>query len=434
MVPPSQSEGVAQPDPDTPRAGKRKGDPQHAEVSASGVAGAPRAHDQDDDIAIGHLPPMGLLLARPLLLIISGVVGLILGAALSGGSGYKAETVLEFSSAGTDSVFVKQTGQTLARTAVARNIVEAAQAARGQEGGDLARRVSAEWSADTSLVAITVTATTDSAAVADANAIAKAVVDTTEATIAAQLKSARDESNSVLKDEQLDVADAEAARRAQLGSALAARQDAIASQSGDLFVADAAVEASPAGLTRSMGAAVGLVAGLLLGGLASLLLGLRGLRAHSARGLRQLLPQADISTPAQAAQLAGRAIDSGTTAIAVVYTDDARRQGVALAGNITGLLRAHGKDVIEVGPFDGEQTSDELRVLQHRFRENLRESVGTDMVVFVVGSGSESSSLLEGQSNLRALVVMRRGRTPISSALRAVAAYGRADPTIVLAR
>ena len=404
------------------------------QVAAHAATVTDTAQRDVDSLSAGRLPPMGVLLARPILLLVCALVGALFGFALSGNGGYQAQAVLEFNAPGTDSVLVKQTGQTLARTAVSADVIQSAQKDRGEDGGDLADRASAEWASDTKLVTVTVTAATPDAAVADANAVAQTVVSLAESSIRARLAAVADESDRVLNSQQLSSAGAEAARQSQLGSSLASRQDAIAAQSGDLSIADPATVGTAAGLSKSMGAAVGLVAGLLLGGLVSLLLGLRGLRVYSERTLRAMLPGVELSSPSQAAQLAGEAIESGRNSVAVIFAKEAADQAIALAEDITAFLRAHGKSVTFVGPIDPADRRVALDVLRHDIRDDVRGHFDADMLVLVVPAESDAAALLQGQSNLRALVVIRRRSTLIASALRVMESFGRAEPVLVLAR
>jgi hypothetical protein len=377
---------------------------------------------------------MGLLLARPVLLVVSAIIGAGLGFVVSGNGGYQAQAVLQFNADSTDSVLVKQTGQTLARTAVAMDVVDAAEVSLGTGETDLNGRVTAEWTSDTKLVVVTVKADSEAAAIADANAVAGAVVDTTEAGIRAQLAAAGVESNKILNSQQLDSTEAEAARRSQIGNALASRQDAIASQAGDLSVIDPASTASSAGLTKPLGAAIGLTVGLLLAGLASLLLGVRGLYARSPRTLHQLVPDVDLRSPAQAAQIAGQFTESGKDALTVVATEGAADQALLLAKDVADFLRAHNKTVALVGPVDPDDRTATFGILRHHVRDDVRREVGSDVLVVVVSADSDASALLEGQSNHQALIVIRRKRTRMSAVLRALKAYGRATPVLVLAR
>ena len=404
---------------------------QHVPVAApTGESKASKV----DAIDIGRLPATGLLLARPLLLLICALLGAGIGYVLTGNGGYSAQAVVEFTPPGTDSLLVKQTGQTLARNAVASDVLQAAESGNLGASDDLSGRVTAEWQMDTKLVTITVTAPSAEVAIADANAIAQTMVQISETSISSRLEQARDQSNEVLNSEQLDSPDAESARKAQLGSSLGSRQDAIASQSGELTVADSASDAAVAGLSKPIGAAIGLVAGLLLGGLLSLLLGVRGLRARSARELAHLVPDAALSSSAHAAQLAGQIIESGRSTVAVIATRGVSDQGVALARDVSDYLRAHGRTIAEVGPIKKGDKTSAINLLRRDARSDVAGRVGADMIVAVVDEGSEASALLEGQSDLCALIVVRRRHTPIASALRVMKSYSHADPVLVLAR
>ena len=75
----------------------------------------------------GALPPFGLVVARPLLLLVCALLGAITGFLASGNAGYQAQAMLQFSTQSLDSVVVKQTGQTLARRVLAADIVSAAE-------------------------------------------------------------------------------------------------------------------------------------------------------------------------------------------------------------------------------------------------------------------------------------------------------------------
>ncbi len=385
-----------------------------------------------DTVAAGALAPLGTILARPGLIVGGALLGMIVGAGVTGSGGYSSEAVVQFTNVGNDSLLVKQIGQTIERQATAQSVIDTAATARGEDAQDLLGRVSATWKPDTQLVAISVKATTPKAASADADAVAKAMVAESESSIAGRLSQARQESNRLLNAERLSSADAESARRAQLGSALATRQDAIASESGNLVVADRAGAATPTGLTRPMGAAIGFVAGTLLAGLLSLLLGVRGIRA-SDRTVRHLVPGGEINSPAQVPQLAGRIVESGSTCVAVVAAPGARAAALSLTDELGHFLRAHGRTVflIDSAELDRRQVLD---LLGHRTRADIGGRLQVDMLVAMVDADSEGCALLEGQSDLRAIVVVRRRHTRVESAMRILRAFGRAEPAVVLAR
>lgn len=403
-----------------------------AEDTRSPNPGSRRA--RRDTPFVGHLPPASLLIARPLLLLVAALLGGCVGLLLTGGQNYQSVNTLQFTVESSDSLVTKQTGQTLARTAQSSGVVSAAATARGEDPSELAKRISAEWVTDSRLITITATAPTDQQAIDDANAVATALVQQTEADIAARLQAAAAQSNQILTGEQLSSPDAEEARKVQVGVALGSRQDTIASETGAVTVADPASEANAAGLSRGMGVVIGAVAGLILGGLASLLLGSRGLRVRDERAVKTLLPDVRISAPAQAAQLAGQIVESEKRLVVVVTTTHADEAGVAFAKDVSDFLRAHGLEVAEVGPFGRDDRSAAVRMLRRERRRDLPSQLGADIAVAVVAANSDASALLEGQSDVTALVVARRGRTSLDSAMRAMESYERAQPTLVLAR
>lgn len=414
---------------DAPVAAEPFTDPGAADESASR-----RRRARHDDLGSGRLPPAATLMARPALLGLGAVLGLLLGAGLAGSSGFVAAAQVHFTNAGTDSVRVKQIGQTVAEQATAKSVLDRAAKARNGGAADLGSRTVATWTSDTELVAVKVHATTSDDAIADANAVADAMVAESEASINDQLVSARKESNSLLKNQQLDAVDAESARRSQLGSALAGRQDAISSQGGDLVVSDPATYAGPAGLTRPVGAAVGLVAGLLLAGFVALLLGARSLRAFSPRTLRAFVGADQVYGPAQAPQLAGEFLESDRTYLGIVSMEGAEEEASTLADEIAYFVRAQGLTVrvVEASEFTSREQS--ARYTNRAARERVHSLSGTDRLIVVVDCDSESCAMLHGQSDLAAIIVMRRRLSPVLNALRMLRNLAPARPVIVLAR
>lgn len=416
--------------------GGRGGRPRHGatqQSSAESVAATGRRHS-DDVVEYAALPPTGLLLARPVLLAACALIGALIGLLVAGNGGYQATATLEFSSDSQDSNVAKQTGQTLARTSTAQQVLAQAAGGLNTTATDLAGRVSAEWQIDTRLVNVTVTAPDQQAAVDAANAVANTVIGITQATQQAALTSALNNSSSVLSQQALPQAAAEDARQAQIGAALGLRQDAIVGDSSALTIADPAVEASTAGLSRGLGAAVGLAAGLLLGALAALLLGLRGLRVTSGRTVRALLPDTEIASEGQVAKLAGEFVETGCSTLAVVATAGTLPQSTKLAEELGAFLRAHGRTVTVVGPERVADRSGALALLGRDVRSDVPGQIGTDLLVPVVPADSDASGLLEGQSDLRALIVVRRRRTSVSRALQALTSFARARPSLVLAK
>lgn len=383
-------------------------------------------------VATRTLPPIGLIVARPVLLLICALVGAIGGFVLSGNEGYQAQAMLQFSTQSPDSVVVKQTGQTLARRVLSGDILAIAETSTGAPAGSFAGKAKADWEQDSNLVAVTVNADSEAGAVARANALANAVVQVTESRVQSELAQAHDDSSKLLSADELPSPAAEDARQAQVGQSLATRQDAIAARSGSVVVIDPAATATHAGITPVMGAAIGLVAGLLLGGLAAILLGVRGLRVMSSRSLRTLFPTYRITGAGESARLVGEILESGRECVAVVCPPGTRDAGIDLARDLTAFAGAHGHVVRNIGLV--EDRSMALTTLTRDIRRDVSGTIGADIMVVVVDTDTEAAHLLEGQSDFAAVVVARRRRTSVKAVAAAMNAFDRAMPSLVLAR
>lgn len=398
---------------------------------ARGFAAGPPVPERAPE-PTGALPPFGLVVSRPLLLLVAALVGATCGFLFTGQSGYKAQAVLEFTAPSADSLVVKQTGQTLARRLVSADILAAAESGAQAPAGSLLGRVSTGWEQDTNLVSVTVEADTEEAAIAEANGIGEAVVATTESQIRAQLEQAHSDSSELLDAEGLPSQSAEDARQAQVGQSLANRQDAIAARSGSVVLIDPAAVATHAGLTPLMGALIGLVAGLLLGGLAALLLGVRGLRVSGRKAVHTLFPSYRVADAGEGAKLAGQIMEAGHSCVAVVCPAGTRDLGLTLADELATFSRAHGRTVKNVGLVADRGMA--LATLGRDVRDDVETALGADLLIAVVEAGSDAAHLLEGQSDFTAVVMARRRGTTVAAVNAAMTAFDRATPTLVLAR
>ncbi len=379
-----------------------------------------------------ELPPFGLIMARPLILLVAALLGAVCGFALAGGAGYQAQAMLQFTTQSQDSLAVKQTGQTLARRVLAADVVTAAENAAGVPAGSFAGHVTADWQQDTNLVEVSAAGTSPEAAMSAANALAASVVQVTESQVQAELDQAHADSSDLLGTGSLPSRAAEDARQAQVGLSLANRQDTIAARSGSVGVLDPASTATPAGITAPMGTLIGLVGGLLVGGLVAILLGVRGLRIRSIRSLRTLFPTYRINSAAEAARLVGEILESGRQCIAVVCPPGTTDDGLDLAEDLAAFAGAHGHSVRSIG-LVGDRTM-ALATVARDVRTDVSAVLGADVMVAVVETGSDAAHLLEGQSDFAAVVVARRRSTPVAAAAAAMEAFDRAMPSLVLTR
>ena len=400
----------------------------------AGRRGAKPRVRREDPVDVGPLPTLGVLLMRPLLFVAALMGGALIGLLLTANGTYKADAVLEFSAPGSDSGLTKQIGQTLARKAVASDVVQSAEAASGTTGSKLGDRATVKWVTDSQLVVVSVTAATPDGAMREANALAQAVVTSSASDTRTQLNSALNEFNANLKDQSLDNPQAETARRSQLGASFATRQDAITSQSGKVAVLDAASVAGPAGLTRPMGIVVGATLGLMVAALTSALLGVRGLRVQSTWALRYLFSDWRTASPSQAAEIAGRIIESQKNAVAFIATDGTTQGTESFAADVKDCLEAHGRTVRTVDLMGMSRDPASLKLLRHDVRQEVDQGLSSDLVLYTVIADSKAAALLQGQSNLRALIIARRRRTRVEPVLRAMKAFSPARPLLILVR
>ena len=380
------------------------------------------------------LPVVAAVAAHRGLLLVGAAVGALLGVLLAGGAGFAATTTLQLTNAGSDSVRVKQVGQTVQRLVTSSQVLASAAKVGGVTPDDLAGRVSALWQEDTDLVVVSAKAKDAETAVQDANALAQAAVRTNQERVQSRLRQLRLDADRLLTGAPLADKNAEAARRSQIGSALASRQDSVSADVDGITVADPAVSAVPAGLDRKTGGLAGLLGGTLLAGLGAVTLGARALRVGNAKQVQALLPGVALTSPDQAAVVAGHIVESATSCVAVVHLPGAQQSAVPFAIGVADFVKGHGRTVTVIDTASLPTREARRDVLRHDLRTQVRETFGTDVLVVVVGSDEDACGMLVGQSSLHAVLVARQRRTPFLALTRALSALDKAEPVVVLAR
>lgn len=380
------------------------------------------------------LPVPAAVMARLPWLLVGALAGGLLGGVLAGGSGSVATSTLQVTNGGADSARVRQVAQTLQQLVKSSPVLESAARARNMSATDLSGRVTSSWVTESDLVTVSVTGVDGPTAVADVNAVAEAAVGVTRANVRARLSQLRVDANRLLTKETLANKDAESARRTAIGAALAARQDSVSADTEGIVIADPAVSAVTAGLSRSTGAVAGLLGGLLLAMLLAVLAGARALRVGSGRQVHALLPHADLSTTGDAAKVAGHVVESGTSCLAIVSLPGAHDVSASFAMDVADFVKGHGRSVtvIDTSSLPTEQARRD--VLRYDARTNVRDTYGTDVLVAVVDSEEDACGMLVGQSNLRAALVARQRRTPMKALVAALSSLDGAEPVVILAR
>ncbi len=393
-----------------------------------------RARSGGRQTATPALPVVAAVAARRGLLLVGAAVGAMLGVLLAGGAGFTATATLQLTNAGSDSVRVKQVAQTVQRLATSSQVLAAAAKVAGVTPDDLGGRVTALWQEDTDLVLVSAKAKDARTAVQDANALAQAAVRSNQERVQSRLRLLRLDANRLLTSQTLTDNEAEAARRSQIGSALASRQDLVSADIDGITVADPAVSAAPAGLNRTTGGLAGLLGGILLAGLGAVVLGARSLRVGNAKQVQALLPGVAVTSPDQAAEVAGHVVESATSCLAVVHLPGAQQAALPFAIDVADYIKGHGRTVTVMDTASLPTREARRDILRHDLRTQVRETFGTDVLVVVVGSEEDACGMLVGQSNLHAVLVARRRRTPFPALLRALSALDKAEPVVVLAR
>jgi hypothetical protein len=363
-------------------------------------------------------------------IVLGGAVGFLMWG---GGDGYEATASVEFTTGSGDIGLVQMEAQTLAEKIMTKSVIERAARSLDEPAAGLAVATTAKRQSASFLIDVTSTGKSPEAAVARANAVAQAAVADLRADVLARVGAATDQANALLQDPQLMDPDAEAARRTQVGSAIGGRQEGLKGQSEAWSVVGPAVQATPAGIPKALSTAMGQAVGLFVGCLIALLLGTRGLRTRSAASVSRLAPGVEVLTTSQTPQIVGRMIQAGDTYLAVVATAGSHDAADEFAAGVERILSAHGKTVTVVhAPATVDPLTNPL--LRAGAPTRVRDLVGTDVLVVVVNAGTESAAMLQGRSEIRAVVLVRRNQTSISDALSAQRAYKESAPTLVVAR
>jgi hypothetical protein len=421
-------------------------EPVRLEPAANPVPPAPEPEpDEEHRLPHAPLPPtpvLALLRARWPWLVTAALLGTVAALLTGGASTYTGTAVLRLNDTGQDSVRTKQRAQTVERSVRSLEVLAAAAEKRGTAAERLTPRVSAVWQQDTDLVDVSVTSTDETSAVRDANAVADAVVQQAGLVSARRLQTIRLQADRLLKNGAVADRSAETARRSALGAAVATQQNGASADATDVYVADAAVDASRAGLTPLVKGGFGALGGLLVGIAAALLAGLGRRRVGSAQELRSLSPDLTVLETSQAGEVAGRLLEGGRSTLVVLSLSGSSSPAVRFASTVVGHVRTHGSSVTLVNavapPSDPALQSpstlpDEAWVLRRDIRRDVQSYFNTDTLVVACSADPEAVGLISGQSDLHAVIVAKRRRTSLQEIRDAAAAVGAADPVVVLA-
>jgi hypothetical protein len=207
-----------------------------------------------------------------------------------------AESLLIVQTDALDSQGMDRDTESAALTLSTATAFERAAQRAGVDVSDLRSRTRIGAQPNTQIVAITVTAPTTQQAVREANAIADSALAAGTERVAAQLDQITDRAKGLIDDHHADNGAAERARLARLGDILATEQTAAVNSAQQLELLQ---KAEPARSVPSppLMAAMGAIAGALLGLAAAQFLGVRRGPVISGRELSQLYPEVTVIDP-----------------------------------------------------------------------------------------------------------------------------------------
>jgi hypothetical protein len=389
-------------------------------------------------------PVLALLRARWPWLVGTALAGTVAGAALGGSSAVQATAQLRVVGV-SDSIRVRQLGQTYQQLATARAVLDLAAASKlsalkGRDARKIGNDIKATYSLDTDLVAITATNTSPDVAAAEATAVARAVVSYAGQVRDQQLNDFRTVANSLATNQKLDNSSAEIQRLQQVGTQVANGQYIALQDSFSIAVATVPDTVDKAGVSRQVTGGLGGVGGLMLGALVATGVGSGRRRARNPGELRALAPELRLRSTTQAGEVAGRLLESGHSTLVVLSLPSTPSSASRFAAAVANHLRTHGSSVTLVNAIALEANEsatmalpDEVWVLRRDIRADVPAYFATDMLVVACTAEPEAVGLISGQSDLMTVVVAKEGRSTVQQIWDAVSAVESTDPLVVLA-
>ena len=222
-----------------------------------------------------------------------GLIGAAAGLVAGDAAKPSAEALLRVESAASDGTGMQIVLESTVLELDTAPIYTAAAEETGTTPADLRARTQIAAVTDSQLITITVTAATAEEAVAQADAIADTAIAVNEQRIDAELAEVTQSTRELITDSKLADADAEQARVSRLGDTLGQNQSNLVAGSRSLVLVHGA-EASTLLPSPVLLAALGLVAGVLLGAVFAILLGARRGTIQTGRELHQLYPNAAV--------------------------------------------------------------------------------------------------------------------------------------------
>jgi hypothetical protein len=384
--------------------------------------------------------PLSILRLRWRWLVGAFLLGLLGGGLTTGPIGYDATAIMEVSQTDGDSTRIKQLGQTVESTATSSVVVAEAARRRGISAADLASRLKVVWKEDSDVVNITVRGSNSRAAVLQANAVATAVGTVAARQSADQVNEISRSGDDLLTSGELANKKAEATRKTEIGSAIASQQSDAINNSTAVQLVGPARTATAAGIPRPVGAALGGFGLAALVAAFAAFLPFRRRRVRRVAELQKLLPGTRVRPADSAAgEVAGLLAESGRRDLALVALDDTR-SAEDFGQEVMELLAFHGVPsvVSSVAEQRAPRPVTTATVESGRVpigpvgRREPRREPDVPVRVIVTGPDERSLSLLDGQSQVLAVVVAAAREHRIDELTRVTSRLQYADPTVIL--
>jgi hypothetical protein len=226
------------------------------------------------------------------------IVGAVAGGYVGSVAKPSAEALLLVKSEAIDGQGMERTVESEALQLKTQTLFDMAAGRAGVTPDSLRARTKIGAKPNTQIISIKITAPSTAQAIREASAVANAAVEQVSADVPAQLEQITDETRKLIRDQKLPNKDAERARLAKLGDDLASRLSGVLDRSQQLDLLQAGEPTRLVPSTPIM-AAMGGLAGALLGLALAQLLGVRRGTIKSGRELSQLYPDATVIAPAE---------------------------------------------------------------------------------------------------------------------------------------
>jgi hypothetical protein len=316
--------------------------------------------------------------------ILLAALGAVTGGLVGMAARPSAEALVSVRSAAVDGAGLERAAETAALAMGTMPLFTKAAGAVAADPGDLRSRTKIGVKPNTQTISVTVTATTSEEAVREATAVAVAAVQLGSAGIPAELKRVTEEIRKLIREQTVTSTEAERARLASLGEALAIRQSAVLANGQQLTLLQ---EAEPARLVPATPVlvAMGGLVGMLLGLGVAQLLGVRRGTVQSGRELSQLYPEASVI---QTADLRGMlALEPRVRTVIVAGVRRNVEDMVRVTERVRQSLILDGRDVVvrDASPSPDEPASGYISLVPTMLNETvLRRSTRDDGTLLLV--------------------------------------------------